>query len=165
MTPTTKPFWQSKTVWVQVLAVLSMFIPAVGAWVASNPVEFVAALAAVNTLVRFVTHGSVGIFQDDDSDGKKGGGSGGGALPLMIATAAGLSMAGGLLSSCVVGVDEKGDWTLRPDPRTVDAGFRYLIRQEEDEDAKGGLTEWEYYDAATGEKIEPADYASYGIKP
>jgi hypothetical protein len=168
MTPTTKPFWQSKTVWVQVLAVLSMLIPAVGAWVAKNPVEFVAVLAAVNTLVRFATSGKVSIFQDDsanDSGGKSGGSSGGSWLLAMIATAAGLSMAGGLLSSCVVGVDEQGGWSVRPDPLTVDAGLKYLIRHEEDEDAKGGLTQWRYYDPETGKEIPEEDYAAWGIKP
>ena len=73
-------------------------------------------------------------------------------------------MAGALLmSSCVVGVDERGGWSVRPDPLTVDAGLKYLIRHEGD--AKSGLTQWEYYDAETGKLIEPADYAAYGIQP
>jgi hypothetical protein len=169
MTPTTKPFWQSKTVWVQVLAVLSMLIPAVGAWVASNPVEFVAVLAAVNTVVRFATSGKVSIFQDDsanDSGGKSGGGSGGSWLLAMMATAAGgLSMAGALLlSSCVVGVDDAGNYSLRPDPNTVDVALKYLIRHEDD-DAKSGMTRWTYHDPATGELIPEEDYAAWGIKP
>jgi len=166
MPPTTKPFWQSKTVWVQVLAILSMFIPAVGAWVASNPVEFVAVLGAINTLVRFATHGSVSIFQDDDSGtGGKGGTSGGSVLPLMMATAAGVSLAGGLLlSSCAVGVDEEGNYLLKPDPHSVDALIKYAIRHEEDEDAKGGAVEWVYYDPKTGKPIDPKDYAAWGIE-
>lgn len=167
MTPTTKPFWQSKTVWVQVLAVLSMLIPAVGAWVARNPVEFVAVLAAVNTLVRFATSGKVSIFQDDsanDSGVKSGGSSGGSWLPAIVATAAGLSMAGGLLSSCVVGVDAEGGWSVRPDPLTVDAGLKYLIRHDDD-GAKDGLTQWRYYDPETGKEIPEEDYAAWGIKP
>jgi hypothetical protein len=168
MTPTTttKPFWQSKTVWVQVLAVLSMFIPAVGEWVARNPVEFVAVLGAINTLVRFATHGSVSVFQDDEpgSAEGKGGSSGGSLLLLMIATAAGFIMAGGLLSSCAVGIDEQGNYLLKPDPYAIDAGLKYLIRHEEDEDAKGGAVEWVYYDPKTGKPIDPKDYAAWGIK-
>jgi hypothetical protein len=83
----------------------------------------------------------------------------------MTATAAGLSMAGGLLSSCVVGVDEAGNYSLRPDERTMDTALRYLIRHEEDEDAKGGLIQWVYYDPATGKEIPREDYAAWGIKP
>lgn len=164
MTPTTKPFWQSKTVWVQVLAVLSMFIPAVGEWVAKNPVEFVAVLGAINTLVRFATHGSVSVFQDDESGnaGGKGSGSGGSALLAMIATWGALALAGGgLLTSCMVRGDGDG-WTLSTDPKAIDAGLRYLIRHEEDPES--GTVEWEYYDAETGKLIEPKDYAAYGIK-
>jgi len=165
MTPTTKPFWQSKTVWVQVLAILSMFIPAVGAWVASNPVEFVAVLGAINTLVRFATHGSVSVFQDDESGttGGKGSSSGGSLLLLMTATAAGCALAGGLLSSCAVGVDAEGGWSIRPDPHSVDAVLRRAIRHE-DESAKGGLTTWHYYDPATGKRIPEEDYAAWGIQ-
>ena len=166
MTPASKPFWHSKTVWVQALAITATFIPPVAAWLTANPVEFVAALAAVNTLVRFATRGSLSIFPDDaDIGGKSGGSSAGSALLAMTATAAGLAMAGGLLSSCVVGVDERGDYSLRPDPRTMDVALKYLIRHEEDEDAKGGLTTWTYHDPATGALIPEEDYAAWGIKP
>jgi hypothetical protein len=95
-----------------------------------------------------------------------GGPSGGAAAAVAMTAAAwgGVAMAGALLmSSCVVGVDERGGWSVRPDPLTVDASLKYLIRHEGD--AKSGLTEWEYYDAETGKLIEPADYAAYGIQP
>lgn len=96
------------------------------------------------------------------------GGGSGGSLPLWAITAAAwgaLSMAGAFsMSSCVVGADDQGNYTLRPDPRTMDAALRYLIRHEEDEGEKGGMTTWEYYDATSGEKIEPGDYAAYGIE-
>lgn len=185
MTSATKPFWQSKTVWIQALAVAGMFIPAVAAWVKTNPVEFVAALAALNTLVRFATHGSLAIFTDDDdssgsssptdagpSGGKKVGAPGGDAdyrqvlqrtwlFPWLVVAACAVAI---LLPACTVGVDAEGGWSVRPDPRTVDAGLRYLIRHEEDE-AKGGLTQWKYYDPATGEEIAEEDYAAWGIKP
>ncbi len=93
------------------------------------------------------------------------GGASGGNTPLWAMTAAtwGSILAGAcLMSSCVVGVDAEGGWSIKPDPRTVDAGLRYLIRQDE-ESAKSGLVQWEYFDPETGEKIPPEDYASWGI--
>jgi hypothetical protein len=165
MTSASKPFWQSKTVWVQLLAMAGVFIPAVAEWVKTNPVEFVAALAALNTLVRFATHGSVSIFQDDESGTAGGnGGSSGESVPLlMMATAAGVSLAGGLLlSSCAVGIDEEGNYLVKPDPHSVDALLKYAIRHEDD--AKGGAVEWVYYDPKTGKSIDPEDYAAWGIK-
>lgn len=93
------------------------------------------------------------------------GGGSGASLPLwaMTCTAAAFSMAGGL-SSCAVGVDSAGGWSIKPDPRTIDAGLKYLIRHEDDQGgSKAGLTQWEYYDPATGEKIPPEDYAAWGI--
>ena len=59
-----KSILKSKTFWVQVLAVLAVLFPPVQAWLASNPVTSVAALAAVNVLVRFVTSGRINILGD-----------------------------------------------------------------------------------------------------
>ena len=93
-----------------------------------------------------------------------GGPAGGSAVVAMTTAAWGsVLLAGGILTSCVVGVDAEGGWSVRPDPKSIDAGLKYLIRHEDD-GAKDGLTEWEYYDADTGKKIEPADYAAYGIE-
>ena len=182
-TPTAKPWWQSKTVWLNVLALLSMAVPAVREWADSNPVEPMAALTALNVLVRFVTSGRISIFGEDDSSGGSSsgvgasGGKAGGAgrsdaadyresrrtrgVPWLVVSACAMVC---LLTACTVGVDAEGGWSVRPDPRTIDAGLRYLIRQEEDE-AKGGLTQWKYYDPATGEEIAEEDYAAWGIKP
>lgn len=95
------------------------------------------------------------------------GGPSGGAAAAVAMTAVtwgAFSMAGALLmSSCSVGVDSAGGWSIRPDPLTIDAGLKYLIRHEDD--AKSGLTEWEYFDPSTGEQIKPEDYAAWGIKP
>lgn len=52
----------SKTFWVQVLTLASALFPQVQDFMAANPVEFAAALAAINVLVRFLTSGSVNIF-------------------------------------------------------------------------------------------------------
>jgi len=91
----TKSILASKTVWVQVIAFLSTFIPAVGDWLRANPVEFVAALGAVNVLVRFITSGSITIFPGDT--GTTTGTSGGTSLFIVCGTAAALM---GSLPSC-----------------------------------------------------------------
>ena len=85
----TKHALASKTVWVQIVAVLSLLVPVVRDWLASNPVEFVAVLAAVNVIVRFVTRGKISVFAET---GEKTVGGGSGGLPLLIVwgTAAGL---------------------------------------------------------------------------
>ncbi len=69
---------------------ISALLPVAGDWLKSNPVEFVTVLAAVNVIVRFVSHGKVEIFSDK---------SGSGMLPIvvMIVTAVGL---GSALPSC-----------------------------------------------------------------
>ena len=170
--PTAKPWWQSKTVWLNVLALLSMAVPAVREWVAKNPVEPLAVFTALGVILRFVTSGRISIFgEDDDSAGTSTGRQAGGAangkthrsgVPWLVAPACVLV----LLSSCTVGVDSAGGWSVRPDPLTIDAGLKYLIRHEEDEDgSKAGLTQWKYYDPATGEEIPEEDYDAWGITP
>lgn len=57
-----KSILTSKTFWVQVVTFLSVFVPAVQQWLASNPEQFLGALAAVNVLVRFATKGKVTLF-------------------------------------------------------------------------------------------------------
>lgn len=61
---TAKHALMSKTIWVQVAAVISVLFPPVRAWLTENPVEFLAALGAVNTLVRFVTKDRLKIFAE-----------------------------------------------------------------------------------------------------
>lgn len=53
---------QSKTLWLNGVAILAALVPTVQQWLAENPVEFVSALAALNILVRFVTSGKVSLF-------------------------------------------------------------------------------------------------------
>lgn len=92
------------------------------------------------------------------------GGSGTAAVAMTAATWGALALAGGvLLTSCVVGVDEAGHYSVRPDPYSIDAVLKYSIRHEDS--AKSGGVEWVYYDETTGKLIDPADYAAYGIKP
>lgn len=183
-TPTAKPWWYSKTVWLNILALLAMAIPAVRDWVAKNPVEPVAVFTALGVIIRFVTSGKISIFGDDDDSsantdstgtsvsggkatGRDTGGAGNGkthrsGFQWLVAPACALLCL--VLPACTVGVDAEGGWSIKPDPLTIDAGLKYLIRHEEDEDgSKGGLVSWEYYDPATGEKIPVEDYAAWGI--
>lgn len=187
-TPNAKPWWQSKTVWMNVLALLSMAVPAVREWVAKNPVEPLAVFTAAGVILRFVTSGKISIFGEDDDSSGNGSSSGVGAsggkaggsdpgtaagfqetrrtrgVPWLVMPACALAFL--CLPACTVGVDSAGGWSVRPDPLTIDAGLKYLIRHEEDEDgSKAGLTQWEYYDPTTGEKIPEEDYAAWGIKP
>jgi hypothetical protein len=184
-TPTAKPWWQSKTVLLNAVALVAMLVPVAREWIEKNPVTVVQALAAVGLILRFVTSGKISIFGDDDdslsgqtsggtgvtagkSTGRDTGGAGNGktrtpGIPWLVAPACVLLFLM-LLPSCTVGVDSTGGWSIKPDPLTIDAGLKYLIRHEEDEDgSKAGLTQWEYYDPATGEKIKPEDYAAWGI--
>lgn len=61
-----KSILKSKTFWVQVAALMAALFPVVQAWLADNPVEFVALLAAVNVIVRFLTSGTVSILGEGD---------------------------------------------------------------------------------------------------
>jgi hypothetical protein len=61
-----KAWWKSKTIWINVLllalAIISVF--------QANPLTnwgFLAIVSAiVNVLLRFVTHGAIGLFEDDE---------------------------------------------------------------------------------------------------
>jgi hypothetical protein len=75
-----KGILKSKTFWVQVLSVLTALVPAVQQWIKANPVEFLAALAAVNVLVRFATSGKVTLFPSDDDTSGNGSSLGAGAF-------------------------------------------------------------------------------------
>jgi hypothetical protein len=184
--PTAKPWWQSKTILLNILALVAMAVPAVAGWVKENPVEPVAVLTALNLILRFVTSGKISIFGDDDdfptglnvpgsergktTAGRDAGGNAGESkerhtpgFPWLVGPACVALLL--LLPGCMVGVDGEGNYSVRPDPRTMDVALKYLIRHEEDEDSKGGLVEWEYYDPATGEEIAEEDYAVWGIKP
>ena len=88
------PWYLSRTFWINAAALFSLLVPAVRDWLESNPVEFTAALGAVNVLLRFVT---VGKYQFAEPTGDQDGGvdesaprasntsgAGGSALLLMI---------------------------------------------------------------------------------
>ena len=67
--PPMKHFLQSKTIWLQVIAALSMFLPPMQAWLAANPEQPIAVLCALNVLLRFFTSGKVTLFTDDSAGG------------------------------------------------------------------------------------------------
>lgn len=145
--PTKSPL-KSKTIWLQIVAVLSVLIPPVQEWMAANPVEFVSVLGALGVVVRFATSGKVSMFADGD------GGSGGSSLPLIVALTAGAAVLS--LPSCSVSLDKDGTYTFGPSAKVVDATLEYLIR----ENSKG----WNYYDAETGDVITPDQFEDYGIE-
>ncbi len=62
---TSKPFWQSKTLWAAALCAVFPLIPVVGpicgAWVAANPEAFSAILGATFAGLRVATDGKVTI--------------------------------------------------------------------------------------------------------
>lgn len=66
------PWYLSRTFWVNAAALLALLMPAVRDWLESNPVEFTAALGAVNVLLRFVT---VGKYQLAEPTGDQDGGA------------------------------------------------------------------------------------------
>ena len=88
------PWYLSRTLWINVAALLSLLVPSVRDWLAANPIEFTSALGAINVLLRFVT---VGKYQFAEPAGNQDGGAdesaprashtsgaGGSALMLMI---------------------------------------------------------------------------------
>lgn len=57
-----KPAWQSKTLWMNLIGALAViFWPAAGDFVAQNPEVVMAAWAAINMVLRWVTKGAVQI--------------------------------------------------------------------------------------------------------
>lgn len=88
-TPTGTPFYLSRTFWVNLVALLSLIVPAVRDWLAANPVEFVSALGAVNVLLRFVTAGKYEIKEFPNDSEEKETASGGGSAQESSAPPAG----------------------------------------------------------------------------
>jgi hypothetical protein len=123
-----KNILRSKTFWVQVIAFGASFYPPIGAWVAANPETALAALGAVNVLVRFATSGKVTIFQanDDNGGGSSGGASGGNVLPLLCCVCTAVALMTGL-PSCAMSKTTAPDGTVtetqRPDAEAIEQGF------------------------------------------
>lgn len=94
-----KNILQSKTFWVNFIAALVAFLPAVKDWLAANPETALSALGAANILMRFVTSGKISLLGSEEP--KPGTDSGMFPCLLVWIAAAGLLCAG--LPSCNAG--------------------------------------------------------------
>lgn len=102
--PTTmnaKSILQSKTFWLNVIALATAFFPVIKAWIAANPETAISALGALNILVRFVTSGRIVIFSAGETGAEDSAGMGSGMSPCWIAgLMAGGFLIGAALPSC-----------------------------------------------------------------
>lgn len=141
-TPPSKAFWFSKTFWLNIVAALSMAFPLVREWLATNPVPFVAAFAAVGVVLRFVTHGKISLGNDDGSMGASGGSN---ILPLALCLCASAIF---LLPSCSSEYPLTGKISYR-DPGSGAKGGLVFSPGEQ----PLGFLRVPLYDAETGELI------------
>lgn len=70
-TPGKTPVYLSRTFWVNIVALVSLVFPAVQDWLNSNPEQFVAALGAVNVLLRFISYGKYQLADDTKTPSTK----------------------------------------------------------------------------------------------
>lgn len=86
----TKPVWQSKTFWLNVVVLVAALCPPAAQWIACNPETAAAAVTAANVLVRFATSGKISLFSaggetgGDDQNPKSSGPPGGVSLRLLM---------------------------------------------------------------------------------
>ena len=77
---TTKtPWYLSYVLWTNLAALASMLLPSVRDWLANNPIEFTTALTAVNTLLGFISRGTIQLTGQDGQSGQSANPAG--ALP------------------------------------------------------------------------------------
>lgn len=70
-TVTTKtPWYLSYVLWTNLAALASMLLPSVRDWLANNPIEFTTALTAVNTLLGFISRGTIQLTGQDSQSGQ-----------------------------------------------------------------------------------------------
>ena len=70
-TVTTKtPWYLSYVLWTNLAALASMLLPSVREWLANNPIEFTTALTAVNTLLGFISRGTIQLTGQDGQSGQ-----------------------------------------------------------------------------------------------
>ena len=70
-TVTTKtPWYLSYVLWTNLVALASMLLPSVRDWLANNPIEFTTALTAVNTLLGFISRGTIQLTGQDGQSGQ-----------------------------------------------------------------------------------------------
>ena len=56
-----KKAWQSKTVWINLIAAIAAFIPAGAEWVQSHEQAFLIGFSAINIVLRLVTKDKISI--------------------------------------------------------------------------------------------------------
>jgi len=86
-----KPFYLSRTFWVNAIALLSLLFPAVREWAAAEPEAPLIILAFVNLVLRTVTRSAIRFSRAGVSEGENSGGFGGG-LPLVLLLVAGSAL-------------------------------------------------------------------------
>lgn len=64
------PWYLSYVLWTNLAALASMLLPSVRDWLANNPIEFTAALTAVNTLLGFASRGTIQLTGQDGQSGQ-----------------------------------------------------------------------------------------------
>ena len=64
------PFYLSKYFWTNLAALLALILPSVRDWLANNPIEFTTALTAVNTLLGFISRGTIQLTGQDGQSGQ-----------------------------------------------------------------------------------------------
>ena len=109
----------SRTIWVQIITLLSAFFPVVQEWLSSNPVQFVSVFTAINVVVRFITKDRIQIL---------GGHNGGGGVANLFIAFFGLAaflLFAGSVTSCA-DYEVKGSACLR-DPETGAKGCLEFI--------------------------------------
>lgn len=109
---TTTPYYLSRTFWVNTVALLSLVLPDVREWLDANPVEFGAALAALNVLLKFVTVGKHEIKDDQPAPAGKSASSSITKLSLLGVLGIASLLVTPLLSSCGHSVTYSNDGGL-----------------------------------------------------
>ncbi len=152
-----KPFYLSRTFWVNILAMLCLVFPAVRAWAAENPEAPVIILSFVNLLLRTATDKAVSLTNDMGaskaevggiSDDVKSPSGRGGSLPLGILLVCAISLL--CLPSC--GTDFTGTLSFRDANSGAKGGLSF-----DGEGSPHGFFRVPIYDGATGNLVGQAD--------
>jgi hypothetical protein len=61
MEPSAKKPWLSKTIWLNVLGIIGMFIPVIGDYIKANPELVVAFFTIANIALRLISHDKIGL--------------------------------------------------------------------------------------------------------
>lgn len=56
-----KPAWQSKTLWVNLIMAIGAFIPVVGVWIQAHPDLFAGMFSVINVILRLLTKDKISI--------------------------------------------------------------------------------------------------------